>query len=359
MVAGAAWSFLEEHMNAIVAQANKPLIVRYQMLCDDTGGNIRDEKRMSELVCSLTSLKLYVAPFIKLQVVIYTLTEFMPRISQILSSFGFAEHSVLDMTHAEDERFAETVRHCSAVDRICIRRMLADFSLLPSDQFRLLLGTDIIFLRPPEELISFVKNPDREKVLYMVDNLTFGENLYRLTYHSGNILAGLLGDFYCLAPGVSIAREAIQSCLHTIDSWPPAARWRPHPNGMPLDYAHACEQQAAAILLADFPATQLPTSSYRHVAVARDASPSFRQYTLLHAHCPWTLILKHALPNELAESTRQNWRNLGLKTVSQEATWPWAIIHIAPRKMRRILDALALKMIFKRNNKPGEGSYLT
>jgi hypothetical protein len=119
-----------------------------------------------------------------------------------------------------------------------------------------------------------------------------------------------LGDFYCLAPGVSLSREAIVACLRTIDSWPPLDRWNP-----PLineAYAHACEQQAAAILLADFEARQLPTEGYVHVGdpISRDLRA--RDLTVLHSHRPWVLILRQVLPPELAREIRRNWDVLGL-----------------------------------------------
>lgn len=316
------------------SEQDASMIVRYQMFCDDKSGNIADEARVAELVCSLTSLKLHVEPFLQIRVVIFTLPRHQARLEQILNLFQFRESSVLDTSNSENEEFAATIVHCAPVDRLCIRRMLADFSILPSTQFRLLLGTDIIFLRPPVELINFVKGPKGKQVLYLADTPSFEGALYRLSYHDGKILAGLLGDFYCLAPGVSLSREAIMSCLRRIDSWPAVGRWNPHPQCTPIDLTHACEQQAAAVLLADFSAQQLPADSYFHVVEPAKVDSSCRNLTVLHAHAPWVLMLRGALPSALKIQIRRNWSALGLDRVPKLIAWPRAIFLRLPVPVR-------------------------
>ena len=114
------------------------LIVRYAMFCDDKSGDVADERRIAELVCSLTSLKMYVEPSVQCDVTLYTLPRYRARLSEILELFKFERTSIIDVTNHENEEFAKTIVNCTPTDRICIQRMLADFSVLPTSQFRLL-----------------------------------------------------------------------------------------------------------------------------------------------------------------------------------------------------------------------------
>lgn len=99
----------------------------------------------------------------------------------------------------------------------------------PTDQHRLLIGCDIFFLKVPQEVLAFTWQPDKQaKVLYMADVNSFAGALYKLRYYKPPILEGLLGDFYCLAPGVRLAEDAIRGCLKMIDDWPANIhRWEP------------------------------------------------------------------------------------------------------------------------------------
>ena len=284
--------------------SGQPLIVRYQLLGDDTSGLLPDKARVAELVCSLTSIKLYVQPHWPVRIVLYTLPQHRARLSGILECLGFSDFLVLDVIDPEDQAFADSIVHGTAIDRFCVRRMLTDFRVLPVDSFRLLLGTDCYFFRPPSELFAFLSQACDAQVLYMVDNLTFAGELYRLRYFDGKILNGLLGDCYCLGPSVTLDGSAIRACLRMIESWPPQRRWVPDCpdlNGL----VHACEQQAAAILLAQFPARQLPASAYHHLIPRAGC-------TLVHAHAPWTLMQRSCMPRPLQDATLQNWQNLGL-----------------------------------------------
>ncbi len=314
---------------------DKPFLIRYQMMCDDTSGDPADQRRVAELVCSLVSLKLFLLPSCDVRIVVYTLPQHMARLSQILEYLGFPGYAMVDLAKPEDEKFASTIEHCSFVDRLCIRRMLTDFGELPRDEFRLLIGTDCYFFRPPLQFLSFLadNSGSREEIVYMVDNYTFAGKFYRLTYYDKQTLAGLMGDFYCLAPGVSLEREAIVSCLKMIDSWPPRGRWSPERPAFP-DGVHACEQQAASILLGTFSARRLPTSLYNHVF-------AFPNCELLHSHGPAGLIRKGVMPQALAEATLKSWRDLGMDGVADEAERPLASGERAKALLKKIMFRLA------------------
>lgn len=170
-----------------------------------------------------------------------------------------------------DLKFADTIEHCSSVDRICIRRMLADFRELRSDKFRLLMGTYCYFFRIPQEIIAYTcnSNPER-KVLYMIDNLSTGGKPYRLRYYRPEILGGLHGDFYCLAPGVTLQAESIKSCLKIVDDWPLSRSYLPD---LPKDLKQMvfpCEQQAASMLLGQFPGKMLSPLLSNHMSPRKE-----------------------------------------------------------------------------------------
>ncbi|MFM6400012.1 hypothetical protein, partial [Planktothrix sp.] len=82
-----------------------------------------------QLSTSLFSLKLYLFPYIPCHIVIYTLPEYISSIEVICNLFEIpaSSYSFISLTDEEDQRFSESIQHASTVDRICIRRMLADF----------------------------------------------------------------------------------------------------------------------------------------------------------------------------------------------------------------------------------------
>lgn len=178
--------------------------------------------------------------------------------------------------------------------------MLADFRELPSDNFRLLLGIDCYFFSPPHELIAFTwSNTPKFKLIYAVDNYTFSGKLYSVPYWRANVLAGLLGDFYCLAPGVSGSRSSIVGCLKLIDDFPSSDRLMAG-SGV----THACEQIAAAILLAQFPSRALSDSLYVHWAYKPGC-------VMLHGKNPDNLL--SVMPSELAKKLVEYWELLGYR----------------------------------------------
>ncbi|WP_263373092.1 hypothetical protein [Granulicella aggregans] len=221
-----------------------------------------------ELLLSVTTLEEQVSRYANITLVFYTLSAYKQNYLDLCAMFSFPSRVIaLDEEYASEltrwEEIANEIKHKTKTDHRCIIRMFADFHILPPDQHRLLIGCDIFFLKVPQEVLAFTWNPNKQaKVLYMADMFSFGGTLYKLRHYKPPILEGLLGDFYCLAPGVHLTEEAIKGCLRMIDDWPGGAhRWDPIPR---FDDAHACEQQAAAILLHPFGGQLLPAGRYSH-----------------------------------------------------------------------------------------------
>ena len=240
------------------------LIVRYSAQFSPLPG----DGKVRELLVSLATIEFYVLPYVDLTIVLYCRSDDEAAYSRLLNAFQFnwRLHKLEDGTQAvSDLAFAQSLVHCEAVDRLCVLRMINDFRVLDPKAHRLLLGTDVFFLGVPDELLKFswTDHPVL-KVLYMVDTSTFRGDPYRLRYYTGEILEGLLGDFYCLAPGVGLRQDAIRGCLRMVDEWPAEpSRYVPA-----VDFRSTqCEQQAAAILLHQFGGEALKPSRYGHIAI--------------------------------------------------------------------------------------------
>jgi len=226
----------------------------------------RTESNCVELLLSLLTLEQRVAPYIDLRVVIYTLTIYRAGFQRLSTQFKIpfsiiALDTEFAAKYAEWTAVANSIQHALPVDRLCIVRLFADFHVLPADEHRLMIGCDVFFLEVPQELLAFIwKGKKKSKVLYLSDAYSFAGVPYRLRYYHPPILEGLVADFYCLAPGVKLHENAIHGCLKMIDDWPTIPRrWDP-----PLhsSIVHACEQQAAAILLQPFKGESLPVERY-------------------------------------------------------------------------------------------------
>ncbi len=269
---------------------------------------------MAQLVFSLLSLKLFVLPYAgACSIIIYTLDKYIPPLKKNLDSLSIANYDFYILDSPSDIDFAESLENCSEVDRICVRRMLADFRVLPVDSFRLLLGNDIYFFSPPQEIISWTFNLNPSvNVLYMIDDFFFKEQPYKLRYYRPEILGGLLGDFYCIAPGVSLERTSIVSCLRLIDDWPPYRRWIPELPRHMTKMVHACEQQAAAMLLGQFVGKALPSSLYNNYVPRKNC-------VVLHTGHPWLNISLGQIPPELASQVLEVWKQLGYHHILEAA----------------------------------------
>ena len=255
------------------------LVVRYSAFFDE---NVHNRKYYNELTLSLITLERFVCNFINVEVIIYTLSQYQKSIEKLISYFSLRFRIiVLDIDlpekYAENREFANSLSNMSDVDRLCVMRMLTDFYILDNNAYRLLIGTDIFFLDCPQELLSFVwgggANRDA-KVLYMRDMYTFAGKEYKIRYFHPPILNGLLGDFYCLAPGVSLEQEAIKGCLKMIETWPviPSRFDPPLPENVTTP-----EQHAAAILLYPFGGEALPSDRYSHIS-------NLHSLSVLHTH---------------------------------------------------------------------------
>lgn len=228
---------------------------------------MQDRYRWRQLTFAMTTMKRFILPYLDAELVVYTLQRHQPDLARMAEYLELPFQIVAIDADADRWRevsdFANSIQHCSEVDRICIVRMLTDFHLLPPDSCRLLVDTDFYFLRPPDELLQFcwAGGEAGTKVLFATDNYTFGGHHYELPFFSGPILNGLIGALYCMAPGVHLSQGAIQGCLRLIDHWPPVReRYKPI-----YQFVHACEQQAAAIMLAPFGGRALPRDRYSHV----------------------------------------------------------------------------------------------
>ena len=241
------------------------LYVRYSAFFPLAGS----ERREIELGLSLVMLEHKVSRYLSLSVVIYTLAAYKQAYIELCNQFTFPSRVIaLDEEYVSEfarwQEISSEIQNKTTADQHCIVRMLADFHILPKDAHRLLIGCDVFFLDVPQEVLRFVWNENKRcGVLYLVDGYSFAGVPYRLRYYHPPILDGLLGDFYCLAPGVHLGEDAIHGCLKMIDAWPTGPkRWEPE---LSYDQTHACEQQATAILLQPFGGEPLPTERYSHI----------------------------------------------------------------------------------------------
>ena len=272
------------------------LYVRYSAFFPLTGS----ERREIELVLSLVTLERQLFRYTSLTVVVYTLSAYKQSYVDLCAKFAFpSQVMALDQEYAPQfarwQAIAAEIQHKTTADRHCIVRMLADFHILPTDAHRLLIGCDVFFLDVPQEVLRFLWSEKKEAaVLYLTDVYSFAGIRYRLPYYHPPILEGLLGDFYCLAPGVHLTEESIHGCLKMIDAWPTGSkRWDPE---LAYDGTHACEQQAAAILLQCFGGEPLPTERYSHVARLPGTA-------VLHTH-EYEDILRMLDPSSLEQAKR-------------------------------------------------------
>ncbi|MCJ2091300.1 hypothetical protein MKK67_02075 [Methylobacterium sp. J-072] len=214
---------------------------------------------------SMASLKHFVDPYADLMVVLYINKAHQAGFDKVIPVFG-VNYKLLIMdeqpSYAQDYEFARSIADCEEIDRICIRRMLTDFRELDVYSHRMLIGPDVFFFAPPDEVLRFYWSPANDKrVLYASDTLTFRGSLYKLRFFRAPILEGLLGDFYLLAPGVSLAESSIKQCLRLIDSWPVSeCKFIPEVSCR----SNLAEQHAAAILLYPFGGELLPPERYNH-----------------------------------------------------------------------------------------------
>ena len=242
---------------------------------------IGTERREIELGLSMVTLEHKVSRYLPISVVIYTLAAYKQAYNALCSQFTFPSRVIaLDEEYASEfarwQEIASEIQNKTTADQHCIIRMLADFHILPREAHRLLIGCDVFFLDVPQEVLRFVWNGNKKDgVLYLVDRYSFAGVPYRLRFYHPPILDGLLGDFYCLAPGVRLAEDAIHGCLKMIDAWPTGPkRWEPE---LSYNETHACEQQAAAILLQPFGGEPLPAPRYSHITQVPEMA-------VLHSH---------------------------------------------------------------------------
>merc|ERR1719321_2240956 len=96
-----------------------------------------------------------------------------------------------------------------SINLVSVRRMLADVHL-PATEDRLFLGSDISFLKRPDD---FLEKIQQHKVVYMVDQNTWAGQYYKVTAYEGPQCAGLLGDLFYVGAGVQILEEDAHQAL--------------------------------------------------------------------------------------------------------------------------------------------------
>lgn len=233
------------------------------------------------------------------------------------------------MDNDDDIEFANSIRYCDPVDRICIRRMFLDFRCLPPDRFRLLLGTDIYVLKVPQEVIcnTYSHSPYYD-VLYLANPLVFNGQLYGLRYWYGSLLPGLVGDFYLLSPKIQISRDSIISALKIIDSWPPLKRYKPDLPKQFRNLVNTCEQQAASIILGQWHGLALPPERYAHYF----SKPTT---AVLHGKKPWLMPKK--IPEHLFKDCCSVYEDLHYKSIIEQINIAQSHEQKPHRKIKHLL----------------------
>jgi len=92
-----------------------------------------------------------------------------------------------------------------------VRRTLADDALLPVDRGRLLLGTDVVFLRRPDEFLQRATRLLPHQALYMADGATWGGKLYTMAGYAGPQCPGLMADFVFLSPNTRVNASILRA----------------------------------------------------------------------------------------------------------------------------------------------------
>jgi hypothetical protein len=148
---------------------------------------------------------------------------------------------------------AQTLPKLDTLSRLCLRRDLADIFYLPPDQPRLLIGTDVSFVRPAFGFVEAAVKLADNQVLYLWDSLTFGGTPYRLRNWTGPQCPGLLGDFYYLSPGEPLSFESFVNKTWWYLSQPVTGkRLLPYfhdPSNLPY---HAIDQWVLAMFLGEW-----------------------------------------------------------------------------------------------------------
>jgi len=230
----------------------KALRVRYAGIAFDV--QYIEKTLLPQLTSSMFLVEEFLAPSLPVKYTIYTSSlsdeplknmlnkvfpEIMPRISFLN----------LDEDPNDKIRMAAYKGlHLDNVNLASVRRMLADVHL-PSTEGRLFLGTDISFLKRPDD---FLEKIQQHEVVYMIDQFTFHGQAYKVTAYDGPQCEGLLGDLFYVAAGIQIPEEEAHHALkfyadlphHPPRLTPPCALCDTQSGGL-----HALDQFAWAMVL--------------------------------------------------------------------------------------------------------------
>jgi hypothetical protein len=202
------------------------------------------------------------------------------RVKLINLDLDMENHNMASFTPGKKVDVNGTAHVLPALDVLsilCLRRDLADITYLPSDQPRLLLGTDVSFIRPGFGFVDAAAQLPDNKVLYIWDQINFDGHQYRLRSWPGPQCPGLLGDFYYLSPGKPLSYESFVNKTWWYLAQPAGSGYRFTPFFKdPYGPYHGIDQWVLSIFLgewADPPEKgcyRLNSAYYRHWTVGEN-----------------------------------------------------------------------------------------
>eukprot|EP00930_Biecheleria_cincta_P104321 TRINITY_DN9654_c0_g1_i1.p1 TRINITY_DN9654_c0_g1~~TRINITY_DN9654_c0_g1_i1.p1 ORF type:complete len:391 (+),score=68.80 TRINITY_DN9654_c0_g1_i1:161-1333(+) len=191
--------------------------------------------------------------------VIYTDNHTHRHAEEAVGVFDVGRYKIinLDMDPADRLRMAPfTASEYDDKNLASIRRTLADADHLSVGASRLLLGTDIKFLREPLSFVEAAARLHEKQAMYMVDRLWAGPGsnvLYKLNY-AGPQCPGLLGDFIYLSPGTEVSVSNLQAKMLWYRGLPKSSQRHipPCPEACSLSNGlHAIDQFGMALALGE------------------------------------------------------------------------------------------------------------
>lgn len=252
--------------------ASTGAVIRYCALFD--GSNHR---LTAEIVASLVSLRIHLLPYVGLEkIVLYTKDCYKSwaydLLKTCLDKTTLCEVITLDELEFQYCEFFECL-DAHEVAKIGVLRLLADARYLSSENHRLLLGNDTLFLSPPHELINFLYTTSANRVsdcFYLADDYSFNGRMYSLKHYSGAFVKGIISDFFALSPHVALRENDILGAVRLVNSISHSDRWRPRIT-WPAPAGFAIDQLALGVLLGGFVCQPAPYNRYNHLIIRKNS----------------------------------------------------------------------------------------
>jgi len=262
--------FRRKRLNAVSAEA-KAIRVRYAGVAYDT--QYIETTLLPQLASSMFQVEEFLAPSLPVKYTIYTSSLSDEPVKNMLKKVFpdvMPRISFLNLDEDPNDKIrmaAYKNLNLDSVNLASVRRMLADVHL-PSTESRLFLGADISFLKRPDDLLK--KLQQHEEVVYMIDQLTWKGQIYKVAAYDGPQCGGLLGDLFYVAAGTKIPEEDAHQALkfyaalphHPPRIKPPCALCDVYSSGL-----HAMDQFAWAMVLGKVSkgkCVALDTTKYHH-----------------------------------------------------------------------------------------------